>query len=102
MCLGIEYTCGPLGQGVYSLSGLSYSLLAPILAQSWFGTGSETTGPGLVKFDKKFDRAEAQNVDSHVSDHPSLVGEEPVLAVWFGARMVLFTFPLDAEEFEGL
>ena len=51
-----------------------------------------------MMLDKKFDRA----VDSHASDHPSLVGEEPVLAVWFGARMVLFTFPLDAKEFEGL
>ena len=53
-----------------------------------------------MMLDKKFDRAEAHNVDSHVSDHPSLVGEEE--PVWFGARMVLFTFPLDAEEFEGL
>ena len=49
-----------------------------------------------MKFDKSFDRAEAQNVGSHVSDHPSLVGKEPVLAVWFGAR----TFSLDAEGLE--
>ena len=46
-----------------------------------------------MKADKRFDRVEAQNVGSHVSDHPSLVGEEPVLAVWFGAG----TFLLDAE-----
>ena len=30
MCLGIESTCGLLGQGLYSLSGLAYSALAPI------------------------------------------------------------------------
>ena len=56
----------------------------------------------MVMLDKIFDRAEAHNVDSHASDHPSLVGEGSVLAVWFGARMVLFVLPLDAEEFEGL
>ena len=55
-----------------------------------------------MMLDKKFDRAEAQNVDSHVSDHPSLVGEEAVLAVWFGARMVPSTFSLDAEGLEEL
>ena len=49
-----------------------------------------------MKADKRVDRVEARNVGSHVSDHPSLVGEEPVLAVWFGAR----TFSLDAEGLE--
>ena len=56
----------------------------------------EFIDPRFMKADKRFDRVEAQNVGSHVSDHPSLVGEEPVLAVWFGAR----TFSLDAEGLE--
>ena len=56
----------------------------------------------MVMLDKSFDRTEVHNVGSHASDHPSLVGEGSVLAVWFGARMVLFVFPPDAEEFEGL
>ena len=46
MCLGIEYTCGLLGQGLYSLSGLAYSALAPILAQS------EVFGHGLGQVQK--------------------------------------------------
>ena len=56
----------------------------------------------MVVLDKNLDRTEVHNVDSHASDHPSLVGEVSVLVVWFGARMVLFVFLLDPEEFERL
>ena len=49
-----------------------------------------------MKADKRFERVEAQTVGSDVSDHPFLVGEESVLAVWFGAG----TFLLGAEGLE--
>ena len=56
----------------------------------------------MVVLDKNLERTEVHNVDSHASDHPFRVGEVSVLVVWFGARMVLFVFLLDSEEFERL
>ena len=42
MCLGIEGTCGSLGQGVYSLSAFPDYMLAYLLTQSEvFGHGLE-------------------------------------------------------------
>ena len=54
---------------------------------------------------ENLERIEVHIVDSHEDDHPPValrVGEVSVLVVWFGARMFLFVFLLNSEEFERL